>query len=364
MNGPQPSIASLQSRVGAGHEVGYRAAVACGGCTVVVNSNSPALIAGLEDYFSAFLTTPVHAVDIQITALQMPEPDLGLDFKDWPRDAGKVGRKDSYIDLADGRALRKVKTGMQYLIGDTEKMIFGDCLKNDNQVINFVIAMQIGWLVNRGWALCHAAAVASGGQGVAISAFSGGGKSTLALHLMNLGLDFVSNDRTLISASGETPQMLGVPKHPRINPGTILNNHSLHALLTDVDANRLRAMPEDALWALEDKYDARIDTLFGAERFRLDAALGAMMILNWSRTSPNKTAFREIDIASRPDLLAAVMKSPGPFFEPEDATAPTGIVHPDAAEYISVLSAIPVFEATGRTDFEAASAFIGNFLKR
>jgi len=364
MNTVPPTIAALQARVGAGHAVEHRIAIACGGCTVALNSNSAPLIANLEDYFQAFPAKPDAPADIHITALQMPEPDLGLDYRDWPREAGKTGRKDSYVDLTDGRALRKAKTGMQYLIGDSEKTIFGDCLKNDNQVVNFVIAQQIGWLMKRGWVLCHAAAVAMHGRGVAISAFSGGGKSTLALHLMNQGLDFVSNDRTLISASGSAPQMHGVPKHPRINPGTILNNHALRGLLTDADAERLGGLSKSALWALEEKYDARIDTLFGAGRFRLDATLDAMMILNWSHTSASPTAIHEVDIAARPDLLAAVMKAPGPFFEPEGTATPVGIVHPETADYIPVLSKVPVFEATGRTDFDAASAFIADFLKR
>jgi len=364
MKKKMPTIAALQARVGAGQNVGARIAIACGGCTVALSSNSGQLLDGIEDYFRVFLVAPDTPADIHVVALQMPEPELGLEYLDWPREAGKSGRKDSYIDLVDGRALRKVKTGMQYLIGAREKMIFGDCLAYDNQVINFAIAEQIGWHMNRGWALCHAAAVAAQGRGMAISAFSGGGKSTLALHLMNRGLDFVSNDRTLISATGAVPSMHGVPKHPRINPGTILNNHALRGLLTDADAERLAGLSKNALWALEEKYDARIDILFGPERFRLDAMLSAMMILNWSHASSEAAAFHEIDIAARPDLLAAVMKAPGPFFEPEGAAVPTGIVHPEAADYISVLSKIPVFEATGRVDFDAASVFVADFLER
>ena len=358
----EPSIAALQTRIAAGIDARHRLMLACGGCTIQLNSNSAPLIKQLADYFRAFLTDIEARPDVRIEALQIPAPDLALEFLAWPRDPGKVGGKDSYRDLADGRALRKVKTGIQYLIGGGRLMMFGDCLKNSNQVVNFVNAQQIRWLMNRGWALCHAAAVSRNGQGLAISAFSGGGKSRTALHLINRGLYFVSNDRTLISLVDDQPMMRGVPKHPRINPGTILNNPMLSSILSKADAERLQALETDALWQLEEKYDAPIDQLYGLDRFRLDARMQGMLILNWSRTSPDPTRFRKIDIANRPDLLAAVMKAPGPFFIPDGADAPTGIVETDPADYLPVLRQIPVFEATGRIDFEIISSFFDDFI--
>lgn len=357
------TIAVLQSEVAAGIATRFDISIDAGGCIIRLQSNSGALVDRLADYFAAFLATPGAAPDIEIRALQMPAPDLGLAYIDWPREAGKTGRKDSYVDFADGRACRKVKTGMQYLMGAGAMTVFGDCLANDNQVVNFVISQQIGWFLNRGWSLCHAAAVAMNGKGLAISAFSGAGKSTLALHLMNTGLDFVTNDRALIRRAAGTAEMLGVPKQPRINPGTILNNPALSGLIGGPRVAELGALSKDALWQLEDKYDAPVDRLYGAGRFQLDASLSALLILNWSHDATEAAQFTEIDIAGRPDLMAAVTKAPGPFYVPADADAPRGIAGVNPAVYLDVLEGVRVFEATGRADFDAGVGFCGTVLE-
>ena len=60
-------------------------------------------------------------------------------------------------------------------------------------------------------------------RGIGIAARAGAGKSTLALHLLSSGLSFVSNDRLLIKAGASGPELAGIPKMPRVNPGTLLN---------------------------------------------------------------------------------------------------------------------------------------------
>lgn len=355
-----PLIASLSERVRGMADADHGLGLRLGECRLHVALNTPELTQRLADYFESFLDTDTMPdPDIAITALEMAEPDLGLDFADWPRDAGKAGRKDSYIDLADGRACRKVRTTMQYLMGGGEHLVFGPCLENDNQVVNFIISQYISWLVNRDWALCHASALLRNGHGIAFAAFSGGGKSTLALHLMPEGFDFVSNDRLLIRLADDgAPQMRGVPKQPRINPGTVLNNPALSTVIDAGRRSELAALPTDELWDLEEKYDADIGSLFGVERFRLDTPIQTFLILNWKRDIDQDTAFSPVSLRERPDLLAAVMKSPGPFHMDSDGVFSMGENAPDPKDYLPILDGIQVFEVTGRTDFTAAKNFI------
>ncbi len=366
MDGNRPRIKDLIRQVRGDTETPYAVHVTCGACWIEVQTNSEELRDRLSTYFSPFLSI-AEEPDIRICALEMEALELPVQFIDWPREAGKVGRKDSYADLEDGRACRKVRTGLQYLLGAGERLVFGECLKNDNQVVNLVVSQYIGWLMNKGWALCHASGVACQGKGLAIAAFSGGGKSTLALHLVRQGLDFISNDRTLISLEAGRAAMSGVPKHPRINPGTVLNNPALASVIPEARQRELARLPADQIWNLEEKYDALIGPLFGPERFQLAANLTGFLILNWQRNSAVSTKFEMVELARRPDLLAAVMKPPGPFYIPEGANKPAGFIDVDPEDYLPVVQEIPVFEVTGAVDFDQASAFcmefVGNQMK-
>jgi len=361
MGGDQVSITRLIRQVRGDIDTPHSLFIACDACHLELKTNSPELIEHLKVYFASFLSEGCDP-DIRIVALEMTPPDLRIDFIDWPRDPGKVGGKDSYADLIDGRACRKVRTAMQYLLGDGERIIFGECLKNDNQVINFIVSQHIGWLMNQGAALCHASGVAVGDNGLAIAAFSGGGKSTLALHLVRQGLDFISNDRTLIALNDRTTVMYGVAKHPRINPGTVLNNPALGDIIPEQRQLELAKLPTGEIWDLEEKYDALVDQIFGPGRFRLSASLSGFLILNWKRNSNLATKIEPAQLSERPDLLEAIMKPPGPFYIPDDVQGPRGFIGVNASDYLPILETIPVFEATGVTDFDFACAFCRDIL--
>ena len=106
--------------------------------------------------------------------------------------------------------------------------------------------------------LCHAAGVVVAGNGMAIAGMSGGGKSTLALHLLGTGAAFCSNDRLLVRSAGSGARMTGVAKQPRINPGTALNNPRLESVLSSERRSELARIEESELWDLEEKYDVDV----------------------------------------------------------------------------------------------------------
>ena len=244
------SVRSLAERAIADHPPGETMCLALGAWTVSVETNSTELAKELRHYFRNFLSDDdARPADCRIVAIQTKEPDYGLEFCDWERDPGKVGRKDTFADGSDGRIVRKYRTGMQFLMGGAYRVAIGPCLANDNQVVNFVNSQFIGAMLNEGWVLCHAAAVANdAGRGLAMAGFSGGGKSTLALHLMSHGLHFTSNDRLLVRRGDGRIEMSGVPKFPRINPGTALNNPNLSSILPPDRRTALADMPITELW--------------------------------------------------------------------------------------------------------------------
>ncbi|WP_111979929.1 HprK-related kinase B [Algibacillus agarilyticus] len=327
-----------------------------GRCVIKVSANNFAHLAQLKKYF-----THVHAsdavcaannADMHIVALQSEPLVLYLPFKDWRREGGKVGRKDAYYDFDAARILFKVRTGMVFLQSLTTRIAVGPCLANDNQVINFVNSQYMSWLQNTGWQTCHAAGLVKGDIAIAMAGFSGGGKSTLMLHLLeDESLKYLTNDRLLIGKSENGIEAAGIPKLPRINPGTIVNNERLLSLISEEEKQAFLAMDKNELWELEQKYDVMISDLYGENRIATIGKLKHFIVLNWHRNSDEPTELKPIDITKRSDLLAAVMKSPGPFFQFSDGTFYRDDITLDEAKYLEHLEGVTMYEATGRADF-------------
>lgn len=329
------------------------------GCPIRVDSNSPELVARLNRYYEDYISAKQQP-HIHVTLLDAPSPKMPLKFAIYPPKPGKRV-KDEYVDLADGRILRKRLTGMLFLFGTGRHLAIGQCLDNGNQVINFINNRFMQWRLNRGDLLCHAAAVARNGRGLAIAAAAGSGKSTLALHLLarNAETLFVSNDRLLIRRQNDTLLMTGLPKLPRVNPGTILHNPKLTGMTPPRDRARYQALPANQLWDLEEKYDVDIRRRFGPGRVRLVAPMDALIVLNWCRNAGPIRA-SGVDLRQRPDLLHALIKRPGVHY------LSPGKLMPDLSDpaYLRCLGHCPVWEISGGIDFDAAASNCLDILHR
>ena len=320
-----------------------------GNCHIRVQSNSEPVVKGLKLYFSAFATAPA-APDRLISVHQTDDVSVEMLLTEKTPDPGKTRIKEEYADIDGGRIVRKLLTGMVFIFGGTDHIAVGPCMDNLNQVVNFINNRHIEWQILRGGILGHAAGVRLQDKGIALAGFSGMGKSTLALHLVSQGAEFVSNDRLILEKTDFGVLMHGVGKLPRVNPGTILNNSSLQGLLPPRDFERFASLAKADLWNLEYKYDVPIDRFFGANRFILSTPLDALIILNWKQNG-GPTLMKQVDIENRRDLLPAFMKSTGLFFLPEPAMPASD---PSENAYIRMLKATQVFEISGGVDFQAA----------
>jgi HprK-related kinase B len=330
--------------------------LALSGCTLRLRSNSTAVLADLTDYFS-HIASDAMTPDIDIIAIERDAPELDIDFIDWKREPGKTGRKDSYADLPGGRLVRKVRTGMVFLQSERHRIAAGPCLKYNNQVINFINSQYMNWLQNRGWLICHAAGLVYRGKGFGIAGFSGGGKSTLMLHLLdNDEVSYLTNDRLFVHAGSGQALARGIPKLPRINPGTIVHNKKLHSLIPAQQREALLQLPGAELWELEEKYDVHVDRIYGSGRIIPEAPLSAFLILDWQRDSDAELEVAQVDLSVHRDLLGALMKSPGPFYQYPDGTFQEDTTAFNEAAYLDTLAGIPVYVARGRIDFSALSA--------
>jgi HprK-related kinase B len=322
------------------------------GITVSVASNERRLIDLLRSCFEEFVVGPGKHFfpSVVITAHEGTVPDIEEPFVEKQPDPGKSRIKEEYLDCGDGRLVRKYLTGLLFAFSGAEHLAVGPCVRNYNQIVNFINSRLIACHLNRGCYLGHAAAVACRGKGVALCGFSGMGKSTLALFLMNEGSTFVSNDRVLLSADIPA-DLYGVPKQPRINPGTVLNNAALRDIVHPEDRERFSALPPDRLWALEHKYDVCIGQCYGPGRFVLRAPFAGLAVLNWRRSGGAIRA-AEVNPLDRLDLVGAFSKNAGLFFAPDK---PEGYAPPSLEAYAVRLARAPVLEITGGVDFPAAA---------
>ncbi len=331
-----------------------------GNCCIEVAANQKEIISDLQSYFGPFVQSKGMA-EIVITVHETQTPPFEkASFTIKEPDPGKTKVKEEYIDLADGRIVRKRLTGMVFVFGEGENAAIGPCRENINQVINFINNRFIEWELCRGCLLGHAAGVIWKGKGLALAGFSGAGKSTLALHIMNHGAVFVSNDRLMIEKKNKKVKMYGVAKLPRINPGTILNNPSLQKIMSDEEREYFSDLPKEELWELEHKFDAPIDECFGPNRFVLDAPMYALAILNWKHNA-GPVQVKEVNPAERRDLLPAFMKDTGLFFTPYNGCR---MPEPSDENYIAHLSLCNVLEFSGGVDFETAAEKCISFLEK
>jgi len=324
-----------------------------GGLVVELRCTSKPLLAELLRYFQHVISAPADA-DMSVHVLGEAELPFAVSYLDWTREPGKSGRKDAICDLENGRLILKVRTGIQFLQSPDWAIAFGPTENHPNQVINFVNTQILNRFQREGWVACHAAAVKTAAKGLAISGLSGGGKSTSMLRLMEVaGTQYVTNDRLLVRKDGDRTDALGIPKLPRINPGTIVGNARLSGMLDEEREEELRNMEPDELWHLEEKYDLFIEDIYGPGRISHEARLTDFWVLNWSRDSDAPTEVRKAELKDRPDLLSAIMKSPGPFYQKPDGSFWTDRSPMDTQAYLDALSGIQVWEVTGLIDFDA-----------
>ena len=317
-----------------------------GECSIRVRSNSAELI-------------EAEVPTLEVFAMEREAPELEVEFMDWAREPGKAGRKDSYYALPGARLVRKVRTGMVFLQSESRRIAAGPCVANDNQVINFINAQYMNWLQHRDWHICHASGLVRGGQALGMAGFSGGGKSTLMLQLMERNdINFLTNDRLFVRQTDEGVEATGIPKLPRVNPGTIVHNARLHPLIPADRRAELLQMPKEKLWRLEEKYDALIDDLYGPNRITENAPLAAFLVLNWQRDSEEPVEVHQVELGQRGDLLQAIMKSPGPFYQYPAGAFFTNDILLDEEPYLAGLQDVPIFEATGKVDFGGLSRMV------
>jgi HprK-related kinase B len=342
---------NLLERVRRTHAPEHDLALSIQGTPILVTSNDRSLIERLGDYFSPYVVASAGSASLLVYALQGDAIFDPCQLIEVPRPGSPRGPKESFYDTFDVRVIHKTRTGVTLYVSEIAHAIAGDLRAHFNQVVNAITMVFAKSVLNRGFGMLHASAVCGPRGGVAFASASGSGKSTCALALVEAGHRFVTNDRLLIKARGSNVHMNGVPKMPRVNPGTLLQSPRLARLLSASKRETYAALDRGMLWRIEDKYDVDVDRVYGTDTFQLAGRLRAIFFLHWGLDQDGWDV-RELDGAERLAEMRLVAKTLGVYdTDPARDIQQRGVFE-RAAERIAA------FSVRGKTDVHRLKTWV------
>jgi HprK-related kinase B len=248
--------------------------------------------------------------------------------------------KESFLQVEGGRIIRKNRSGVLIGCFDGRWTIAGNLQANFNQIVNLIGALYGMSVIGRGGAMLHASAVVRDDRAIAVLGQSGSGKSSVAVRLLERGFDFLSNDRLILLPTQDGMQAHGLPRLPRVNPGTLLAGRRTQALLDKDRRRRYARLPERELWQLEDKYDLDVSAVLG-RAWRTSAPLGCLLVLGW-RHDGRSLHIERLDPGQALDALRNVGKSFGPL--------DLRLAERSDRALLKTVRRTPVYRVTGKLD--------------
>jgi len=310
-----------------------------------VRTNDPEVRERLAAYFRAFVVGEASP-QAEIRLIQGSVPIPGT-FADLSREGGRRP-KEATQEVAGGRLILKRATGVLMALWPGGGFAAGDIRANLNQGINLVNNCFAKIVLRRGHSLLHASAVSREGRAAVLAGPPGAGKSTSALHLVEAGFHCLSNDRVLAKPMAHMVEVLGYPKQPRVNPGTLLGHPRLSSLLEPADRAALAALPPGELWELERKSDVDLDRIYGAGTVDLRGRMEALVLLRWRRAGHGLDV-RRLSVDEALAALPLVYKNLGAF--DLDRAPGAAMAAGELSGYRELFEQVAVIEVTGGVDF-------------
>jgi HprK-related kinase B len=319
-------------------------------CVIAVEANDPSILTKLQRYFGEFARTLGNheRPNSTVTAIEEEPQDPDPEMIPWVENG-----KEAFIDRRNERIVRKVRTGVTISIREdlwsSNWTVRGPVQRNFSQLVNVIGNIYGLMLMDRGASMIHASAVCDrDGLAVAIMGQAGMGKSSVAVRLMEQGFDYISNDRVLLEPSLTDDSVLahGLPKLPRVNPGTLLDGEHTKIILDPISRDRYESLSREELWGVEDKYDLEVDRVLG-RRWLLTGDLAGALVLNWRHGGEGLELTR-----LTPDQVLTELKLVAKSFGVFD---PRLLSRTDAA-LIATANRVPVYRVTGRADPQRLAA--------
>lgn len=321
-----------------------------------VKTNDPQILAGLASYFGPYVVvgSPPAA---EVSLIQGVMPAQG-EFVDLVREGGRRP-KEATREVDGGRLILKRATGVLMGLWPGGAFAAGDVRAHLNQGINLVNNCYAKVVLRRGHSLLHAAAVSRDRRTAVLAGPPGAGKSTSALHLVEAGFHCLSNDRVLAKPMADVVEVLGYPKQPRVNPGTLLGHPRLSALLEPADRAALSVLPARELWELERKSDVDLDGIYGPGTVELKGQMEALVLLRWRRDGCGLDV-RRLSVDEALAALPLIYKNLGAF--DLDRVPGAAMTPAERDDYRELFGRVSVVEVSGGVDFGGLIGIVDKLL--
>jgi len=327
---------------------------------IIVQTNDVRVWSALRLYYDPWVAneTPTGAGVVRLVHDNSVTGPEG--FRDVVRGEGRKVKEA--VREGDGeRLILKRTTGVLMGVRPGHAWATGDLVANLNQAVNLINHCYARAVLARGHLLLHASAVSWNGRAAALAGPPGAGKSTTALHLVEAGYRFLSNDRVLAKPLDDRVEALGYPKQPRVNPGTLLSHPRLRRRMSVEERHELEAMPAAELWDLERKSDVDLNTVYVKGTIELQGDLKTLVLLRWTRDGVGLDV-RRLPLARALAAVPLVHKDLGVFDIDRPFDAP--VAPAELAAYARLFARIAVIEVRGRVQPAALADVVGPLVGR
>lgn len=306
--------------------------------TAAISAEDAGVRRRVAEYFRPFVLArrsrlaPSALIEVGADAVKAP----AIELQRWD-----ARGKDSFGDYKGQRFVRKNRTGVFMSGRDGVWRVSGDLRRNFPQLVNLIGTLYGISVLDRGASMLHASAAVRDGQAVAIVGESGTGKSSVMVRLLEHQFDYLTNDRLLLLPAA-TVASYGIPKLPRINPGTLLAGQATRALIAKTKLRNYERLTRAQMWRLEDKTDLDVRKTLG-RAWLLKAPLAVALILAWR--DDEGLQIERLEPGQALEAFRSAAKSFGAF--------DSRLAGRSDAALARTAEMVPVFRVTGRADPQA-----------
>jgi HprK-related kinase B len=318
-----------------------------------LKSNNPVFLEAIKTYLGPWETASKGSEGAFVFYAFEGKADIDCrEFADYPPKKGDTP-KESYCDTGQARIILKRRIGMVHFIENKTIATVGNILNYTNQYVNMINEIYIDTLASFGYIPLHASGVSDGENVIIFTSPSGMGKTTLALQMLERGFKFVSNDRILICVDVKRRrfEVVGAPKIPRINPGTVLAIPRLHGLMQQEDLERYLTFSYNKLWNIERKFDVNLSEFYGTDALSLDGKLKGIVLLDW-KPRRGETKIEKLDWGNALNSLERYLRIESVFRQRK-------LTEKEISVKLTAISQnVPSFRVTGKANPELMAELI------
>ncbi len=319
-----------------------------------IRSNDRLLIDRVREYHRCYVEEDDASGEAfqVVHLLHIPGFRSSYEMRDFVR--SKSGRKikEEFIDLFEGRLVRKKKYGIEAYIDGVNHIMVGDIRENIHQValfLNVVFARM--YLAGRGYLLLNVAAISDGDNVISLASMPNTGTSgTILFDLIERKFKLTAFDRLMVRSRDDLVQAIGYPLHPRVHPGSVLHHDRIMSSLSIGKQTRYRQLGPSELWALDESVQVDVDRIYGEHSTQLFGTLESLYILEWEPESRFVTSFDELSTDELLKMAPVYYKDLGVF--DLNNTRGERVVSPDLGHLNQIFNNIRKVRVRGRMNIE------------